>query len=468
MAFKKKKKFNASAEPEDLFAFEAPKEEKVATRKVGPAVERENVNLDQRKLTKKQKDTLAAQWDADKANALDKFSAESVLEVKKKFGSDTVMTASDTSNLIIGIPCPAMAFEYVIAQDVFPVGLILQLVGPPSAGKSTLLAEIFRWFILADGLGNLCEVESKISPDLLPSIITPEKASRVALNFCDSVESWQQRVLFWINHYKKTMVGTKLEPGPGRTIPVCLGVDSIMGKPALGTQEKVHKEGHGSRQFPEEALIITQWMKTVPQLLVGWPFALVLNNHLKKGKDNDGKDVRRTGGGEGTNFQESFELEVTKKVEQISCADWDGRVINIKCYKNSFGPTYRSADVRYLWWEEENEDKPGTFRQKTVFDWHWATVRLLTTLQGREAAALKQILHLKPLSIAISNAENLVWSSTLGIKEKDAVSWSEMGRLIAEDSDLLDAIRQAIGIKRRPLLSGDYSQQLKSLAEKER
>jgi hypothetical protein len=61
-------------------------------------------------------------------------------------------------------PVPGLAFEYVIAQDCFPLGLVLQLVAAHGIGKSALLAEFGRWFDLAGGGGIVAENETKFNP----------------------------------------------------------------------------------------------------------------------------------------------------------------------------------------------------------------------------------------------------------------------------------------------------------------
>jgi hypothetical protein len=190
---------------------------------------------------------------------------------------------------------------------------------------------------------------------------------------------------------------------------------------------------------------------------------------MKIGTDEIGREVRRTGGGAGVGFQESFELETKVRKSDIECADWKGRVINIKCWKNSYGDTYRDADTRILWWQELDEEATEqtgaqVWRQRTVWDWHWATVKLLTSLQGREKQRLDAVMHIK--ATKTSDVENAAYSSTLGMKEKDAVPWSELGAMIAADSKLMNEIRGALAIKRRPLLQGDYLVQMNDLTEK--
>ena len=424
--------------------------------------------LDDRRLSKAQKTKLEVWAGSKRDKAMDSYLAGITERARTKFGHEAVMAASEMDNLIVGIPCPALVFEYIIAQDCFPLGLVFHLSGATNTNKSALLSEFFRWFLLAEGLGNLFEVESKISTDFLPSIVGYDMAKHIMVDNCVSVEDWQAHLQYWLQEHKIALTGTKENPGPGRTVPILFGVDSIMGKEAWETQEKVRDVGAGGRAFPLAALSITQFMKTVPGDLTGWPFAICLNNHRKAGTDDKGHEVWRTGGGSGVGFQESFELATSIRKSNIECADWKGRIINIKCWKNSYGDTYRNADTRILWWEELDaaasaEAGRQIWRQKTVWDWHWATVKLLTTLEGQEKARLDDAFHIR--AVKTSEVENTAWSKNLGMKAEDAVSWAQLGAVIAADPVALEAIRGALSIKRRPLLQGDYLKQQQKLAE---
>jgi len=430
--------------------------------KRAPRPARPTVNLDKRKLTKKQKGQLEEWRGNTKGKKLDSYFAGQVEQARKQFGHRAVMAATEAANLVIVIPCPSLAFEYLIAQDGFPLGLVLHLAGPPGSLKSSLLLEFIRWFRMAGGGGILMENETKYSPDLPKSILGYEDAEvGLILNRCVSVEDWQDKLTYWIDTQKKGLIGTKEEPGPGRTVPILFGVDSIMGKASYETQEKVAKEGHAERSFPVEAMKMTTYMKSVPQWIDEWPFALVLNNHLKIGKDDTGREVKRTAGGVGVNFQESWELEPSVVKSKIGSADWDGVQIRIRCRKNSMGPTHRQIETRMLWWEEENKET-GEWEQITVWDWDWATIKMLSTLKSRPAARLKDAgFHLQ--TPKVSDVENTAWSSNLGMKAKDAKPWQEVGRMIREDDQLMETLRTCLSIKRRPLLDGDYLDQLESL-----
>jgi hypothetical protein len=50
----------------------------------------------------------------------------------------------------------------------------------------------------------------------------------------------------------------------------------------------------------------------------------------------------------------------------------------------------------------------------------------------------------------------------------DALPWSEVGALLREDKALLNRLRDALGIVKRPMLEGQYHKQREALRKKMR
>jgi hypothetical protein len=416
------------------------------------------------KLDKKSKAKALELWGgAQGRRRLDTFMQKSAEEARKKYGHNAVLIGDDVKNLVCGIPCPALSFQYLSGQDIFPLGMIIQLLGKWGSLKSALLYEFFRWFELAGGGGFLKENETKFSADLCASLMGHDSFAECPIQVarCDSVEGWQESTTTTIDQLKKYMKGTKEEPGPGRTQPFLIGIDSIMGKVTRETLGKVQEAGSLGRNHPVEALMINNYMKSLPQMIDNWPVGVVLVNHLKPRKDEKGHDVRGKSGGMSVDFQESFEYE-TRKVRDLQSSQWDGVEIAIKCIKSSYGNTGRLIHTRMLWWEE---DDPVTAEpmQRTFFDWGWSTVHMLTTLQGRLKERLDNSgFHLKAEHVSPVQAD--CWSKTLGIPKGSPLSWTETGDLIHADPDLMLKLRRALAIKQRPLLAGDYLRQLEAKA----
>jgi hypothetical protein len=450
---------------------------------LGPPVEKP---LRTKKATKS-----LAQWSAaNRGRTLDLFLRSQSERARSKFGHGSVFLGSETDTLVVGIPCPAFVYEYVIGQDCFPLGLITQIVAKYGVGKSALLAEIGRWFDLAGGGTVLCENETKFNPHWYRSILGNSAYNRMQLHRCNSVEDWQRHLTFSMEIMKADMTGTKEVPGPGRTIPILYGVDSIMGKMSEENQEKIFgnrgkKQAKGAkkkksvpgegyaqaRSYPIEAGSITKYMRSVPQQFDNWPFSLVLVNHLRIQKDDAGNAERSKTGGEQVNFQESFELELKKlggHKKRIGTSQFEGTPMILSCEKNSFGPTHRSAVVRLLWWHETDPDT-GEDIQRSVWDWDWATVHLLNNLlNGDVSTYYKSRLKDRGVHLEVirsGDSDNAAWSRSAGVSKNNPVSWSELGALIRQNTELLDTLRSALGIARRPFLAGDYVSQISKMSE---
>jgi len=442
---------------------------KAVTTSAGKAVKTgpKTVSLGEpRKLTRKAQDSLKG-WRSGgtaRGHKMDDYMKSVADQARLGSGHTGVFLGSESKQLVVSFPVPAFAFEFVIANQGFPMGLVWHLVSTHGTGKSGLLAEIARWHDLAGGGFELKENETKFNPPWYESIMGQEAFERMVLTRCNSVEDWQKAMTDGVKIQKKMMDGTKDKPGPGRTFPILFGVDSIMGKMSDDSQESIRKEGSASRGFPVEALKITRYMKTMPQWLDGWPFSVVLVNHLKLDKNPDtGQDVRNMAGGKQTLFQESFELELRRVGPKvIESSEWDGFQVEISCAKNSFGPTHRSIVTRVLWWEELDEET-GEFKQKTIWDWDWAMVRLLwSIMEGNKEKNIRLRKYLKEdgFDMGFKNPGGHVdcqaWSKAAGVSEKDPLSYSEMGAKLRNDPKLMALLRRALRIRSLPQLEGDY------------
>ena len=100
------------------------------------------------------------------------------------------------------------------------------------------------------------------------------------------------------------------------------------------------------------------------------------------------------------------------------------------------------------------------------WDWDWALVHLLTQVvpnRGYENKRLSDAgVHIK--APKTSDVEHTAWSKNLGMKESDARPWQEVGQMIRQDPDMVNRIQNALNIKRRPYLEGDYLEQLQEIA----
>lgn len=413
------------------------------------------------KKTKKQ--LHAEKWSSvsNIAASTSSFLKDSLQEMSFEYGDSRICTAGDAGKLVIGLPAPSISFEYLIQNTVFPLQRVTQALGSEGSFKSAWCIEVVRWARKVGGIGALFETEHKYSADFAASILGWDQADCMGCIPSDDMEEWQTKMLDWLKRAKKSMVGTKENPGSGKTWPAILIVDSIMGTLSRNTAADIDKRGFADRRFALEAMKLTDFLKKIPSDLEGWPFALIVVNHLKMSKDDMGRNIRNRAGGKQLSFGETFELEFAKKsINPKILADRRESVVNIRCFKNSLGETSRDIDVPLVWWQERGPD--NKMRQITMWDWHASTVDLLTTLEVPGITTqMKDIVDIRRV-----NSDGIkYWSKTLGIPESDPQSAHEVGKAVCQNTQTRTALRELFGIKTRKRFKPgvDYDDQLREL-----
>jgi len=417
------------------------------------------------KLTKKE--AHKQQWaPANLHIATSDFLSETMDAMANEYNSSDICVAGEAGRILVGVPCPSLAFEYLIQNTVYPFGRISQIVGAEGSCKSAFGFEIVRWCRRrCGGLGVLFENEHKYSPDYAMSILGHDDPGAMGHVPCEDMEDWQSKIQFWLARAKKRMTGTKESPGSGRVWPAVLILDSLTGSLARATVGNIEKEGFAQRRFALEAMMITDFMKKLPEDMRRWPFTLLVVNHLKK-KLNEGGPAPRPGadrhkpGGVHMSFQETFEFQLNRLTGRPQKkAKWTEIPLNIELHKNSLGENRRNIDVNLKYWYAKDEAS-GQMRQHSIWDWHESTIDLLTTLD--EPGMKKEIKQIVDLNVASGPSGKTVWSKTLGISEREPVSYNEAGQILNDNAPVLDGLRDLFGIKRRkPFQPGvDYLNQL--------
>ena len=387
-----------------------------------------------------------------------------------KNGHPNTLVAGQSAS--IGIPAP-FAFQFVTMNSTLPLGRIIQLVGIEGTNKSSLAFEFVRWFKCAGGYGVLHETEDKYSDRMACSLIgypaTPDDWVLGVVQ-CESTEDWQSKISTTIEDYvqKLTVKAKKGDPKPpGCVIPVMLLLDSLMGKLSNESQARIETQGHGSRKHPDEALIISQWLKALTKRLTKLPMTLTCINHLKPQKAEQGHHIeRRKSGGREIGFSESFELQLDK-IKAISKEETDGNAferggntLRLTCYKNSLGETKRSCMVDIIC-EHRHVEELGRTRQYSWWDWNKASIDLLMSYKGARRDKINEIVDLHDGK----NAQ-MAWSKTLGCNQaKDQITRTELGKRLEENEEVKGELRSLLGIESNQVfrVGVDYTKQLNEL-----
>jgi hypothetical protein len=376
---------------------------------------------------------------------------------KEKFGVTKVFgSKQELEQLCVGIPTPSLPIEYILANDILPFALIM-IAGSWGSCKTSLLFEFFRWVYEMQGLEFHIDVEHKFDGDFACSIMrAPTDVQPFISNRAHSTEEWQSMLTHYSNEVKKVLRGTKEAPGPGLTVPVAFGLDSLAAGLAEEIQDKVAAEGHAGRTFAVDALYNKNFINAFVPQMANWPFMLLIVNHLKTKTDDRGNEQTYTLGGGNVNFRETIEIHSSVWRSKFKNTQFEGIGVRLSCAKNSFGPTHRLVKTRFIWWYEEDEST-GALKQNTIWDWDWTICNLLHEAEGIYKRRLQERgLAIKSKS-PTADIECMGNVPALGMGKEEYLPWTEIGRMIHESPAICASIREALSIKIRPKLMNGIS-----------
>lgn len=378
---------------------------------------------------------------------------------------------ADVASLVFGIEAP-LPFQILIQNNVIPFGRCIVLVGDEGVGKTALLFEIGRWFFKSNGFLYFLENESKFDPLWANSIIgyEDEAGTRIYDYYqTSSVEDWQSVLMVLLEKIKEAMSDRS---GPGKTIPILFGLDSIAGKLSAGTAAKIAEDGFAGRSAPMEAMSITKFMKKLTSEMGGWPFGFCGVNHEKTNVEmgfGSGSNRVYRPGGKHMDYQEAIEIRLSTpgksgKIEKIDedkrILHYGGQRIKMMVRKNSEGESYRELNVPIIW-RYRKHPRTGEIRQYTAWDWWTAIVELLMSCKREARNKLLNILDLEK--------ENRGYTCTrLGIRKP--VDERQMGEAIMSTPEVVSDLQDFFAVFRRRVFRPgvDYDEQRRQALEEAR
>lgn len=369
---------------------------------------------------------------------------------QKRFNvSGVLSTKKEVEQLVVGIPCPSLAFEYLIMQDVFPLRVAMMLAGRWGCRKTSLIFEFFRWIRMHQGFNAYINTEGKFDPTLAYNIMraTPEDQPF----FFHSVDTTEEYQDILVNYQKA------IEKNEGyHRVPIALAVDTLAMATSESNQENISKDGHASRGYPVNTLLNKDFFSAYKGFYSTYPVCLLVSNHLKVKQDKYGNEVEYTTGGDAFNYAETFQLHVYKKAE-VKCVQYSGNVLELKCKKNSYGPQNNVIHTRVLHTLVDTED--GDVEERAWFDWEWSIIMLLNELINKqEYPMLRKRLKERDIDLTIDSSSLTATATTgymkiLGMTKEDEMPISELGHKLQSNPEVCNLIRDALGIKRRTKLT---------------
>ena len=419
---------------------------------------------------RRKRTTKANAWTNEaRASSVDDLFASAAAKSQDDTGLD-VSVGTEAQGNLIGLYLPALCLRVLLQSTTFPLSKLTQITGEEGSCKTSLLIEIMRWHILYGGGGDYIENENKDTPEMRNSILRwdPAFLRRIYVSNTTSVEEWQDVMTSAMIEKQKQMDAAG---GPGRTIPLCIGIDSLMGTAPEAELDNIEKEGHAQKGYAIAAQLITRYTRGMPKLLKQWPFSIIGLNHLKPGTDYMGRPLPTVPGGKSVKFHEQLELEMHKGGD-IDLTDRGGIRLKIVARKNGMGPSRRQIGVELLWWREKSE-QDGEWRQHSAFDWNTATIEFLL---GLENAKGKKTLYKELVAIhgivATSKRDRQAYSTVLGIPKSDPQDWRLVAAELEKRPDILKQMYPLLGVSERfvftPAKPGKPAEDYRAQLEKAR
>lgn len=376
-----------------------------------------------------------------------------VRKAEKAGGDDESYLDIDPLQLVIGLQLPALSLRYLFANDVFPLGRVIQVLGRTGSFKSAFVYDMARWTMAHDGLFQYLECENKDAPDLRASILEnrpewylpPNRGGRTLYVECGNSQDWQSAIVECLDAYDKAYSTAK---GHSFTEPLLIGLDSFAGSASVSVSEAVSKAGFAEAGYggARNAAELKTFMQTQNHRLRNKPVTLVGTNHLLQriGQTMPGRPPEEYApGGRALEHVQTMTFKL-QKIAGIKKLTHGGARLKIKLIKNGLGPAERTIEVECLWQYEVDEQ--GEQYQRTYWDWHAASINVLLQQQKDSATTWKKIQEIVDIHPA---TQGRAWSKELGVSSKEPVKLTVLGRMLEDRSDLLEALYSVFFIKRR-------------------
>jgi hypothetical protein len=389
----------------------------------------------------------------------DAFVDTALAEAERAFGKSKCYVAAEHEAHQLVMEIPPLSLRWLIESNGWPLSRFTQSGGPFGTHKSCFCFQLEAWYLEAGGIASHLDTENKTSSSLMQSIIPrkyfdkncPEHR-RLQFRNALSINEWQS-MLIQQHHVLKELVE---KAGRKPHFPSLWCVDSLRGSHSEEAIEHIEKEHEAQgRGFSDAPILISNFLGTFPNQLLGWPITLHVSHHEKPALGTHGMS---RAGGKAPDFYASVDIQFRRggssalsQGEKIgeqakSPTATRGRNITLNTRKSSLGPDMGKKMVVPFVWKFEADPVTGEEHQVSWWDWNSTTAMLLLEYRG----SIKHIMDID--SRRKQNVGETVWSKALGVTDKDPLTASEFGALV-QGHQLRPAIEDALRIQRHPLLT---------------
>ena len=317
-----------------------------------------------------------------------------------------ITTPQEMKENQFGFPLRHYAQQYLFGATGLRIQVFNSIAGAAGSCKSTTLFDLLG-HVGADkengglgGIGWLFELEGKISPVLLSSIL---KGYGIA-DDDPTISIMQPKTLDdAITKLNKDILPLYRELAPDNNVPMIIGFDSIGGASSRDTADKMEKEGNVGKGFHEKAVNMKHFCENIVATIGDIPAVFVMINQEKESLNATpyGPPQKHITGGTSQVFKDGH--MISNQVKKL--ASGDGNLVIMKTTKTSFCDP-RKIEVYFRWnkFGKSEDDYYGHH-----FDWALASANVIANPE-KGVGEIRDICDVK-----ISD-KNLVTSEKLGLR----------------------------------------------------
>lgn len=318
-----------------------------------------------------------------------------------------IMTVQELREHQYGIPLRYYAQRYLFGATGLRLKVFHSISGMPQSCKSPLLFDLMG-HVCADsehhgmgGIGFIYELEDKISPTLLSSVMGQYgdiigKSFRVVKDM--TIEGA-------FAHLCKKLIPMYNKHVKDYDIPMIVGLDSIGGAASKDTVTKLKEEGAAGKGFYDKAHYMKYFCENAGQVIGDIPMVVVCINQEKEAASSTpgsyGPPQKKITGGASQVFKDGHMISASFR----TLASGDGKIITLRTTKTSFSDA-RKLEVEFRW------NKFGTSLDDAYghhFEWALASAKCL-------AAPDKGVGDIRDIANVSVSEKNLVTCPQLDCK----------------------------------------------------
>lgn len=318
-----------------------------------------------------------------------------------------IMTVQELREHQYGIPLRYYAQRYLFGATGLRLKVFHSISGMPQSCKSPLLFDLMG-HVCADsehhgmgGIGFIYELEDKISPTLLSSVMGQYgdiigKSFRVVKDM--TIEGA-------FAHLCKKLIPMYNKHVKDFDIPMIVGLDSIGGAASKDTVTKLKEEGAAGKGFYDKAHYMKYFCENAGQVIGDIPMVVVCINQEKEAASTTpgsyGPPQKKITGGASQVFKDGHMISASFR----TLASGDGKIITLRTTKTSFSDA-RKLEVEFRW------NKFGTSLDDAYghhFEWALASAKCL-------AAPDKGVGDIRDIANVSVSEKNLVTCPQLDCK----------------------------------------------------